>query len=354
MIAGRRLAARHEDDDRRADQPGEREQLPGLKRVGPEPEIAPNATQSRSRSSSSRRAFSAGSIAASPPPAPAAAGRDQRRAVKTIADERRRRRRRYGSSHARRLKPSSIGAASDVLAAELLDERREDLRRGPCPSASIAISARASARRSRGSWHSSGSLRAVPRMQHAARAHDLALERRCATPAVRSAATRSCLRVTPRRRTARSASSSSDVGRRVAPARCATAKANAVSGSSAMSVPSARMPKPNQTQFTSGLTTTSTLAVCSPRRTRQHDVEVLGERAADRHFGRRLDPRACGRTTCAGYIFASSSPSRSTVMCAVIICFWPSSVTCSASRRTAKSPTVDLLPGLEQHLSRPA
>ena len=68
----------------------------------------------------------------------------------------------------------------------------------------------------------------------------------------------------------------------------ATANANAVSGSSAISVPNASMPKPNHTQLTSGLTTTSTFADCCRLVLRQHDVEVLGERAPDRDLGRRL------------------------------------------------------------------
>jgi hypothetical protein len=48
----------------------------------------------------------------------------------------------------------------------------------------------------------------------------------------------------------------------------------------------------------------------------------------------------------AGYISANGLPSRSTVTCAVIICFWPSSVMESASWRTTKLPTFTCCPGL--------
>ena len=116
-------------------------------------------------------------------------------------------------------------------------------------------------------------------------------------------------------------------------------------------VPIARTPKPSQIQLTSGLTTTCSVADCSlDVEAGEHDVEVLGRAAADRHLGRRLAPRACGRTTCAGYISPSGLPSRVTVELAVTICFWPSSVTASASCVTVKRPTVTSWPGLQQHL----
>ena len=127
----------------------------------------------------------------------------------------------------------------------------------------------------------------------------------------------------PKRRRRRRASASSSVsavvrrrfGRQLAPARTSTSR----SGSSAMPVPNARMPKPSQIQLTSGLT-----MICRRRRLRrrasiaaEHDVEILGERPADRHLGRRLLSRACGRTTCAGYSVSICLPSSNTAMYAV-------------------------------------
>ena len=67
----------------------------------------------------------------------------------------------------------------------------------------------------------------------------------------------------------------------------------------------------------------------------QHDVEVLGERAADRDFGRRLvlvlaEEPLRRDTSCR----SRCPPRLSTVMWPVTICFWPSSVTRSASWRS--------------------
>ena len=56
-----------------------------------------------------------------------------------------------------------------------------------------------------------------------------------------------------------------------------------------MIVPITMMPTPNQIQLTSGLTLTCKVAVCVVDVVAgEHDVEVVGEAAPQRDFGRRL------------------------------------------------------------------
>jgi hypothetical protein len=75
----------------------------------------------------------------------------------------------------------------------------------------------------------------------------------------------------------------------------------------------------------------------------QHQVDVLREAAMDGHLGGGrllvLTEDPLGRIH-----LGKPLPSRSTVTCAVIICFWPSSVTDRASCRTTKSPTATCCP----------
>ena len=74
----------------------------------------------------------------------------------------------------------------------------------------------------------------------------------------------------------------------VAPAP-AVRRSSTLSGISAMPVPIASSMNPNQIQSTSGLTTTFSVAVALGQVVAaQHDVEVLGRRAADRDLGGRL------------------------------------------------------------------
>ena len=130
------------------------------------------------------------------------------------------------------------------------------------------------------------------------------------------------------------------------------ATASARSGSSAMTVPIASMPNPSQIQFTSGLTTTwNVAALLLDVEAGQHDVQVLGERRGGSRPRWSAPPRACGRTTSPGTSSPSSLPPWNAVSVAVTICFWPSSVTRSASCRTVKPPTVTCWPGFSSTCS---
>ncbi len=137
------LAADQERDRRRAAERRQDEELPGLKagfgsgrrlRSRADCRLAAGepASQSRFRSSSSRRSSSSGSAAAPLRPARSLRLRDHRTATTPThaaapapTD--------YGSSHASRLKPSSIGAPSISWLPYLVDERLDDLVARSCP-----------------------------------------------------------------------------------------------------------------------------------------------------------------------------------------------------------------------------
>ena len=274
--------------------------------------------------------------------------RDQRQR----GEARRARARRAGDDTAaarrRRLKPSFGGTIKRLVAAVLLHERREDLRRGSGPS---AMNLRITAICSASPWQF-GMPHSRQRPAAAARAHDVARRTRPLAARVNTAAPGAMRAHVP------TPSSISRMSPTVAPllataGALAAAKANVDSGSSAMSVPSASTPKPIQTQLTSGLTTSSTVADCSPRSNAgQHEVDVLGERRGGSPLRWSAGPRASGRTTSPD----TSSPSScavlaATVTCAVTICFWPSSVTRSASSRAVDVADLDRLTRLQEQLS---
>ena len=78
----------------------------------------------------------------------------------------------------------------------------------------------------------------------------------------------------------------------------AAAKANVVSGSSAMQRAERQHAEAEPQPVHERLDRDLDVADCCRRVELRHDdVEVLGERAADRDFRRRLDPRASGRTS---------------------------------------------------------
>ena len=106
----------------------------------------------------------------------------------------------------------------------------------------------------------------------------------------------------------------------------ADANANARSGSSAMSVPIARMPKPNQIQLTSGLTVTSSVALCcSASKPASTTYRSSANASANRDFGGRFFFALPLKNHFAGYIRPSDLPSlERPSICAVTICFWPS------------------------------
>ena len=214
---------------------------------------------------------------------------------------------RTGSSHASRLKPSSIGDEQHVLAAEVLDERGEHLVAVHALRQVARRSFRYCSRIAVAAPGPSDSCSSAPGSRRTCTSDSPSSCLRSAVFAAGVASPLACARATTA--TASSRSISPVV---TAPAgTCAAANANARSGSSAMPVPKRQhaeaKPDPvderiDRHRVGGGLR----LDVVAG----EHDVEVLARRAADRHFGRRLASRAWRRTTSPALIVPTSLPSR--------------------------------------------
>ena len=282
-----------------SDQRREDEEVPGRKPASPSARgrcLARSAfsrtlrrRQSRSRSSSSSLARERGVVRRPAPCAARAASsrRDQRTATNAdhagAADAPTR----YGNSHASRLKPLSIGDASDVLAAVLRDEGGDDLRRGSCPCATSSATSRASARVPCRTCASRSALSGRTAAAHAddlpfAAAARAALRgrpapRRLSTCCARAGSRQQQQQQQQRRRGGRAAGHASPPRTRTrsrAAARCRAERQHAEAEPDPVHerIDRDRVGRRLRRDVVAG----------------QHDVEVLATRAADRHLGRRL------------------------------------------------------------------